>query len=363
MGTIQLNERHLDIIDVLAKYKNDPDVYIQYSNILKLGINPKYQWSTPLGIYGYPLMNVWQDVLRNDLPFGSNCKLIHIFRINPEFNYVRTSSYTASMFQIDKKKIKNMLSYLASKDPHFDKDIASMDLMEFKSSKKPVANLLRLTDEMASRYWTRKESVMWNVILRQLGYDGIIDDLGSGQITGDILWQAVFLTSKPVQLLETIPNVKKLKVDPNISSDMRDALIIMHGDKVLSINDVSEEEQIKMIKQDYNVFKLIHNPTINVQRAAVDTRYVNPNNLPFVSKQVQMEYLKKNGLAIGIIKNPSLILQKIAVVQNPNAYYEINNKSEDIQIFLVSMYPNEFRHLRNPSEKVKAAYDAAMGDF
>jgi len=41
--------------DYLEKYENDTDVYISFTEIDKIGINPKSKYNTPIGIYCYPL--------------------------------------------------------------------------------------------------------------------------------------------------------------------------------------------------------------------------------------------------------------------------------------------------------------------
>lgn len=40
--------------EVILKYKDTDDVYFSFTNIFKIGINPKSTWNTPVGIYTYP---------------------------------------------------------------------------------------------------------------------------------------------------------------------------------------------------------------------------------------------------------------------------------------------------------------------
>jgi len=49
--------------DVLAQYVNDPDVYISFTDVNKIGINPKSQFKTPLGIYTYPIKEFYDKYL------------------------------------------------------------------------------------------------------------------------------------------------------------------------------------------------------------------------------------------------------------------------------------------------------------
>ena len=50
----------LSAYDQLKQYKDDPSIYISFTEINKIGINPVSKWDTPLGIYCYPLKDTWQ---------------------------------------------------------------------------------------------------------------------------------------------------------------------------------------------------------------------------------------------------------------------------------------------------------------
>jgi hypothetical protein len=73
----------------LKKYADDPDVFISYRNINKLGINPTNKYNTPYGIYCYNLSRVF-DSMRGDskkVPFAGEHPYIHVFRIKNQFKY------------------------------------------------------------------------------------------------------------------------------------------------------------------------------------------------------------------------------------------------------------------------------------
>jgi hypothetical protein len=38
-------------IDALEQYKDDPNIFITYSDVMKVGINPRSYYDTPIGIY------------------------------------------------------------------------------------------------------------------------------------------------------------------------------------------------------------------------------------------------------------------------------------------------------------------------
>jgi hypothetical protein len=313
-----LFERHLDIVDVLGKYKNDKDVFYQFGDLQKLGINPRYQWSmTPVGIYGYPIITTWKRVLENQFDYGGRSKFINIFKLKPGFNIIYSDKYGSEQYHSDCKKLivilnklKKQLSLndpenLSSKVDDYDYNAVLSELnftIEDKNHKfieellKNI-NLLRKFSEIS------KKQTFLNIILRELGYDGIVD-YGTGQITSDIPAQAVFLSAKPIQLLESIPNIKKVKLDDKISDDMKDSIIAMHGQDALKINDMSEEEQLERLRRDPLEFKLIKNPSENIKIAAVD---LNATNMDYVIK-------------------PSVKLQKLFLLRYPYRYFNYSKK-------------------------------------
>ena len=52
-------------IDVVRQYAERKDVdkfYLTYTREQKVGINPKSGYNTPIGIYTYPLKEIWPDI-------------------------------------------------------------------------------------------------------------------------------------------------------------------------------------------------------------------------------------------------------------------------------------------------------------
>ena len=61
---------HISAWDYVDKYKNDPDVYISFTTIDKIGINPRSVYNTPNGIYCYPLREFYIERQRKPSPLG-----------------------------------------------------------------------------------------------------------------------------------------------------------------------------------------------------------------------------------------------------------------------------------------------------
>ena len=68
----------------LEKYKDDPNVYISFRDIKRIGINPQPRYNTPNGIFSYPLSLIWKDFdhLKKQIyvPFAGEHPYIYVFK-------------------------------------------------------------------------------------------------------------------------------------------------------------------------------------------------------------------------------------------------------------------------------------------
>lgn len=101
----------LSAYDQLVPFKNDPNAYIHMTNINKLGIAPLSGFDTPLGIYAFPVKEVWNEYSFDEtksvaeLPFGSDRRYIQVFRWNGKGKFVDVSQYSNQDFIEDVNKI------------------------------------------------------------------------------------------------------------------------------------------------------------------------------------------------------------------------------------------------------------------
>ena len=73
----------------VAKDFTDPEYYMQFSNVNKLGINPKSGYRTPLGIYSYPITDrLYRQFVAGKLPFAQDRKYIIVFKPREDKNIV-----------------------------------------------------------------------------------------------------------------------------------------------------------------------------------------------------------------------------------------------------------------------------------
>jgi len=100
----------------LEPYKNDPDIYISYTKIQKIGINPSSTFNTPNGIYTYPLKEIWKEFDKSSERvdvghFTDGRPYIWILKqsCNKFVNDLK-KDYTSADYDKDMLKIRNLYS-------------------------------------------------------------------------------------------------------------------------------------------------------------------------------------------------------------------------------------------------------------
>jgi hypothetical protein len=240
-------------LDRLKKYAGDPDVFISYRSINKLGINPNNEYNTPHAIYAYPL-NEFLDKMRSsmDVPFAGNEPYIYVFRIKPEYRsrfIADAYKYSSADFDRDYAKLKRFAESLTlppyiSPNTHGDPDEVDEDeekinrenyestfdldtYLGFKGTpriKNPFGYLwfyIRELSAQASRrsveYKNTNPTMIWNMILRKvLGYCGVCDR-GQGIIHPSEPTQAIFLSKDCIEEIEVVRNI----TDQSTVADVR----------------------------------------------------------------------------------------------------------------------------------------------
>jgi hypothetical protein len=70
---------------LLQKYSGDPSVFVHFSDVNKLGVNPSSSFNTPIGVYGYPVDYVLDPPRGTgtpfNVPFAGNRQYAHVFRV------------------------------------------------------------------------------------------------------------------------------------------------------------------------------------------------------------------------------------------------------------------------------------------
>lgn len=238
-----LNPR-IGAINRLSMFANRSDIYISFTQMDKLGINPNSIYSTPIGIYTYPLRAVWEHInkagqVRGSLPFASDSPFINIVQASNAKAFV-VQRYSKSDFDRDYDKLVRLYSKELSLE--FMEEIKDEGIRNarFKTHPGMMWNITRLIARELSR-GKSNAPVVWNKIFRDLGYAYAID-YGAGVIHTAEPHQAVFFSTKAFRMVDRIEN-KEVNVgghteDYNAPSILVD-LILKKGSTVKSVFNVS----------------------------------------------------------------------------------------------------------------------------
>lgn len=187
----------------LLKYKDDPNIYISFTHINKIGVNPSSTYKTPNGIYTFPLAVTWKmyDVDKNKdfsgYPFVNDSGARPYIQILSRNNFGQTlnfDEYTKEDLHRDIKKLRRIYDP-AQVDELFNH---SIDTARVQS---PGGHIWSVT------YNLTKNANRWSELFRKLGY-GLIVDYNHSIIHPSEPCQAVFLTKNAFNHLGTAYNTR-----------------------------------------------------------------------------------------------------------------------------------------------------------
>ena len=217
-------------IQELERYANDPTIFISYTVLPKLGINPNPNSSdTPGGVYAYPLSMVYDDI-KNDItnvPFyTSSVKYIMVFKYSGKI--LSTDNFSESDFKSALTRLHGWFGKILHR-PNVPFHTDDYDMGE----ESPFNTLLEYTKTLALKKlkippnninfsYDSNEKIIppivrpagyvftWNTLVKKAtGYDAFISTKGT--IHGGEPIQAMFLSSEKLQVISmiTIPKAKK----------------------------------------------------------------------------------------------------------------------------------------------------------
>ena len=170
----------------------DLDLYgVTMTELPKVGINPRSEYSTPIGIYFYPAKYYLKTIeLTIELPFQHNAPYINIIKLNPN-----KDSDIVMLGDIDEKRLKDDITKLNVKEINLDDSLV----------KTPGGKWWYISYKLSNDN-PRK----WNSILRKdLGVKAVIDNLGEGIIHRNEPDAGVILDSTIATVVKRIDNKSK----------------------------------------------------------------------------------------------------------------------------------------------------------
>lgn len=172
----------IPILQQLEKYSKDENYFVSFTDLEKIGINPNNRFSTPIGVYAYNLKDLWPDWVAGDSFFGDDRKYVNLIKLDTD-RFLNLSNY---------KNFSKDITYLRNVyEKNFMNKTGGKSFDEFVEVVKNDSDLYRHDNE-ASLIWgvsqgiceieqgkigayTKKSTVMWNKLLRDMGYDAVID--------------------------------------------------------------------------------------------------------------------------------------------------------------------------------------------
>ena len=263
------------VLDTYYERKDLEDLFISFTALDKLGINPQSKYSTPLGIYTYPLdwlldnVNEARDVpnLMNaaiglHVPFAGGNPYCWIVKVNKSTGKFISSTveYTSKDAQKDldwirENKIDTIRDIMSSLHKSSDKEkvLFEIDIQlynrniiyqkglfvyDVNSTRDKILsnkdNLLIIIDILfdviahnalvdtpfgrvwnITRYIAQNNSVSWNKLFRDMGYIGVCDRDGLGIIHHAEPFQCVFFFKRAFDIEEKVENIA-IQPKPNL---------------------------------------------------------------------------------------------------------------------------------------------------
>lgn len=188
---------HEEALQFLQKY-GTKNVGVSMTSLEKLGINPGSEYNTPLGIYFYPADYYVETISNGEkLPFVSDAPYIQIF----EYRGSRVWDLNDDAQSIE------ILNNLRSLFPNLSIDKIVEEGSQRARVKTPSGITWYVLMQIAERQSTetgKKQSVIWNQIIRRIGFDVVVDSDGSKIIHPSEPTQGVVVNPTVIRVLTQI---------------------------------------------------------------------------------------------------------------------------------------------------------------
>ena len=199
---------YVSVLDQLEPYSKDPEYFVSFTTIEKIGINPKNAFSTPIGVYAYNLQKLWPDWIHGDDFFGKDRPYVNLIKLNTD-KICNIGTYTFNTQDFNKlKKIYNSLKPQENFENFVqERREAISNQTNLYSRDSDGALLWDLTNNIALMLAgsnNKSFTVRWNKLFRHLGYDVIIDNTSVIHLLQSS--QAVFFVPDSYKLVKRLVN-------------------------------------------------------------------------------------------------------------------------------------------------------------
>lgn len=200
------------LTQIKTSHPQPANLTVTFTSVNKVGINPRSDFSTPLGIYMYPLDYVIQNKMQ--VPFAGNAQYINVCEL------------------LRPQKILHMMPVKVYEMPGDLDDTSGVDFEEIKSQQKGLDLVPReMVDKILKEEWyniasdysilwqtTKRMSrsiSQWNAMFRKLGIEGFVDH-GTGTIHNHERTQCVIFQKDSIKQIHTIDQKKRMAKPPKM---------------------------------------------------------------------------------------------------------------------------------------------------
>lgn len=191
----------------LQKYATDNSIYFHFSTLNRVGVNPKYSYSTPIGVYGYSAIDIYPKIHSGKDYFGHNREYCHVLR-NVSDNMLVLQEFAFN--QLNRQKFNEIFDKYNHTDNSLDEVL--LHLKRNPNSEYPIRSqgdlfwsvlyFLCEYDTNKLKTGVKKSAIMMNSILRQLGYDSVLDTAGT--VHKMQTTQVIFLEKSSYEHIDTV---------------------------------------------------------------------------------------------------------------------------------------------------------------
>jgi hypothetical protein len=351
-----------ELFDLLRKtFKSTgtmQNLFVSFTKVDKLGINPVSRYNTPLGIYSYPAAYVANEVgpkkSMTELPFAGDSPYATIFK--SKGNIIDLNKISDTEVNDYYKKIAEYWSKVSGKPWKTSvdevEDIINAANNRAKVSSSGGGRLWYVTMEVSRMMAEGKKSsegiakpsaVSWNKLFRVIGISGCVDN-GEGIIHTSEPQQAVFFDIGAVDPVKRVYNrtnysTNKLKHSVTMGADVKKYMT----DKYHEFRNMSAEDQAAFVLNDPANLKFVSNSSDDLIWPVL---FKHPNSIVYLKNptEAMKEFsIKADPSNIQYIKKPSTALQKLAIsISGAAIKYIINAKFDPAtNKKKISIYPSE----------------------
>lgn len=305
------------------RIKNTKNLFVSFTHVDKLGLNPRSTYNTPIGVYAYPAEYVvaitGSDKRMTALPFAGEQPYVNLFSFNGDIINVATMTSGAAAKYM--QRVQQLWADVSGKKTAANDTYALVRQasLQAKFPDLPGGRFWYVTmtaaTELFAPFWNTPPHIAWTRIFRAIGIDGAIDydpgltKLGVGIIHENEPCQAVFFSTTGIQ------NAKRYDNKYSPDEGKRDLAQIAGQQRHDTISQISAK--LRSMSSPEEVFDYLKNELKSTE------------HLKLVKDPTAREYvLSRLPLAVGRLSNPTARDQLAALTSNFDAIKYIKQPDE-----------------------------------